>query len=492
MRLLDAADRLVQELELERDYPADFIEWRLTGWRRDDIDPGVVVSGVVLLADLVTLAQRVSRRVPQPADGSGDLMLLPEVAQSLGVSQRTLVRRRRMGLMMRYVVCDDGEHRLACRRSMFEWFERRCPASDTTPSSVSSKTIIEAASKHPGLALSDLARAVAARIPTRSTESVRGVLRRAAARGALVIPRQRRLSAFERRFGVRCWRKGIPTSKIAARLGVSVPSLHRTLAAAKRGRITNILASLPAEEPPLDLGPELLAGEAVRSGLPAWACRFRFLEDDSADIAASGRDLHAMELLRARMRTTDLGSAAGLDRVQTDLLWHTRLLWRQMLTMQTIVLQSVTLWSQVPVTTIPPTLQQRLLMRLIPTLRLAVLGQRHAEADRLQARVHAAIDMELARLPAFGAACDAQSEACDCGIELIHVDPWGDVLPDPRWLQRIERLTDRQQRLMIMRWGVSGDVPYTIEEIAACELGDPRALARTMASARQRLACEGR
>ena len=116
LRLLDAAEQLIREIDLDRGYPVEFVTYRLTAWKSESDGVVETVAGEALLADLVTMIQRVSRRcaLPRIVDGT-PAVLLDEVAAMLGVSRRTLVRMRRRGLAMRYVQCDDGQLRLGCR-----------------------------------------------------------------------------------------------------------------------------------------------------------------------------------------------------------------------------------------------------------------------------------------------------------------------------------------------------------------------------------------
>ncbi|HCA39932.1 MAG TPA: hypothetical protein DEO92_09685, partial [Phycisphaerales bacterium] len=124
LRLLDAAEALIREINLDRAYPVEFVTYRLTAWKPEPNTVVETVAGEALLADLVTMIQRVSRRCALPLDND-ESVLLDGTAKVLGISRRTLVRLRRRGLAMRYVQCSDGHLRLACRMESLEWFRNQ-------------------------------------------------------------------------------------------------------------------------------------------------------------------------------------------------------------------------------------------------------------------------------------------------------------------------------------------------------------------------------
>ena len=487
-RLLDEAERLVRELDLTRAYPSDFIEWRLTHWRRDDPDPGAVVPGEVLLADLVILGQRVSRRCPVSAQGRNDLLMVPEVAAALGISVRTLVRRRRQGIFMRYVICDDGEMRLACTRDVLDWYLEQHPSVEEAKVLGSSAELIAAAHRSGAEGLTKVARDLADEFPGRSIESIRGVLRRAVRRGEVHIQPQRRLGSFERRFAVRAARRGLPPTRIAKHLGITQPSLYRSLASERRRRVGNIHASFEEFAPHPDGGQALLSDPAVSTGLPAWSHAMDFIHADDPSAPPTSIDLMAMALLRHRSMNSDLQTAAGLDRAETDLRWHVRLCWRLMSTLQPMLRQAVTLWANCPAERLPTELQWNLLTRTVPAIRGVVLRASHEDAPRLQSRTHAAVDRVLAGFPVLRQDLEPSDDVVAARLVLAGADPWGDLLPDPIWIPRIDRLPSRQQHLMTLKWGIPNHAPRTATEIAEADGIDVRALARSMSTAQRTVA----
>ena len=69
-RILTAAEQLAGEIERDRVYPEEFIVYRVTGYRPERPAPPVTLVGAALVTDLVTLIQRLSRRLDLPAQSA--------------------------------------------------------------------------------------------------------------------------------------------------------------------------------------------------------------------------------------------------------------------------------------------------------------------------------------------------------------------------------------------------------------------------------------
>jgi hypothetical protein len=496
LRLLDAAESLIREIDLDRGYPVEFVTYRLTAWKPE---PGTVVetvAGEALLADLVTMIQRVSRRCALPL--GKDAVLLDGTAKALGVSRRTLVRLRRRGLAMRYAQCSDGHLRLVCSKESLAWFRTRWPdliggaGGPAAPHSATADILRAARTMQGSATLQAMARTLAATYSDRSPSAIRSVLRRAAARGDIVLPMQSRLSHRDQRLAQRATRRGVPPAQIAAHLRIGVPSLHRALLRLRRQRLAEIHGSLPPPE--VDSGvrdEETLAVPSVLSGLGSWDAIF-LLDSDSADLDSPEAALRAMHVLRRRFGLVAgdapaQPSAGQLDRAETDLRWMTQLRWQLVAHLAPVLRQTVAQWCGRSPVELPSEMQRLVLRRGLETLRVVIVHQPAAEADRLGARARAAIDLCLAGIdpPRRDLALSRLSEMPS--VPMWWAEPWRDLLPDPAWEARLGRVPARHRALSILRWGFGGQRPWTLQEVADLRGCKTSALARAWAAAQRSL-----
>jgi len=499
LRLLDAAETLICEIDLDRAYPVEFVTFRLTAWKPESVDVVEMVAGEALLADLVTMIQRVSRRCPLLlGEGDDDVVLLAGAAAALGVSRRTLVRVRSRGLAMRYVQCPDGHLRLACRRESLEWFQRRwatlhtaAPARSTGTSDTAALVAAARSLPHP-TSLPDMVRALAGNFSDCTPAAIRSALRRAGARGELVLPVQKRLNARQWRLAQRATRRGLSSGKIATRLGVGVPSLHRGLMRLRGQRIAEIHASLPPAAVSQDAGDEeALAPSCVRAGLGEWGARVS-LDTAGTKVVAVDATLLAMHVLRRRFGViaADLPSqpaARMLDRAETDVRWMCQLRWQLLNHLAPVLRRMVEQWCGRPPMELSSDLQRVVLRRGLASLRAMLAHQPAAEADRLEARARAAVDVCLAGMepPRVDLALPRLSEPPS--VSLLSGEPWGDVLPDPNWEAKLAELQPAHRQLASMRWGFGGHRPWTLQEAADSRGCKTSALARAWAAAQRSL-----
>ena len=499
LRLLDAAETLIREIDLDRAYPVEFVTFRLTAWKSESEKLVETVAGEALLADLVTMIQRVSRRCPLKLGAGGDdVVLLDGTAEALGVSRRTLVRLRARGLAMRYVQCPDGHLRLACRRESLEWFRRRWAGlrgsarGGSTPAS-GTAAIVEAARSLPtALSLPATVRTLAGSFPDRSPSSIRSVLRRASARGDLVLPVQGRLDARDLRFAQRATRRGESPARIAARLRVGVPSLHRALMRLRGQRIIEIHASLPSTAVPRAVLDEpALAPASVRAGLGSWDARLSLVAA-GVEVASLEATLLAMHVLRRRFGViaADIPAqpAAGpLDRAETDLRWMCQLRWQLLAHLAPVLPRTVEQWCGRPPGELSSEVQRLVLQQGIEALRTIIVRQPAAEAGRLAARARAAVDGCVAGMDPPRADLALPRLSRTPTVSLMSGEPWREVLPDPIWEHRLTDLQPPHRELASMRWGFGGRRPWTLQEAADARGCKVPALARAWAAAQRSL-----
>ena len=95
------AERLHDELDAARNYPFDFINYRITGYHSESED--AVLVGEAVLPDLRLMIDSLSRSVGMPRRAGGPMVLAAELAATLNVSTKTVERWRRIGLRWRWV-----------------------------------------------------------------------------------------------------------------------------------------------------------------------------------------------------------------------------------------------------------------------------------------------------------------------------------------------------------------------------------------------------
>lgn len=116
---LGRAQRLLGEIEADRDYPYQFVCFRITDYRPESY-PDLLIRGAVLAHDLALFIEALGGTVPaaEPAD---PLVSLDELAARLHVSTRTIRRWRRLGLVGRRVV-RQGKRQVCYQQSVIDRF----------------------------------------------------------------------------------------------------------------------------------------------------------------------------------------------------------------------------------------------------------------------------------------------------------------------------------------------------------------------------------
>ena len=122
---VNRAERLVCLIDPAKSYPFEFICYQITGYRpRGDI--GKVLSGKRVRADLVRLVEEVSGTLKVPFDAVGEeVFSLREATKHFKVSEKTLQRWRRAGLVSRRFVGRDGRLRVGFLKSSLDRFAAR-------------------------------------------------------------------------------------------------------------------------------------------------------------------------------------------------------------------------------------------------------------------------------------------------------------------------------------------------------------------------------
>lgn len=118
---IEAAERLIAELEPKKLYPYEYVCYRITSIR-PETDADVKISGAELRHDLRLLVEDLSDSANLEADAIGEQVLtVDELANQFNVSTKTISRWRELGLVSRRLVF-DGRKRVGFLRSSVDRF----------------------------------------------------------------------------------------------------------------------------------------------------------------------------------------------------------------------------------------------------------------------------------------------------------------------------------------------------------------------------------
>jgi len=119
---VDSAEQLLRLIEPDREYPYEFVLFRLTGFRSPSSEE-VMISGKALAHDLRQLMLDVCDSFELSAALYDEPVLdTAQLARRMHVSSKTIQRWRRRGLPTRRLVFADGKRRLGFPESTVRWF----------------------------------------------------------------------------------------------------------------------------------------------------------------------------------------------------------------------------------------------------------------------------------------------------------------------------------------------------------------------------------
>ena len=120
---LDAAEKLFAIIEPDKEYPFNFVCFKITGYHRKGPTEQQLIKGDELLEDLQIFISKLSGRIALPAGAqSQKVYSVEELAAKLDVSTKTVNRWRKRGLITRKFVFDDGGKRFGFLQSAVDKF----------------------------------------------------------------------------------------------------------------------------------------------------------------------------------------------------------------------------------------------------------------------------------------------------------------------------------------------------------------------------------
>ena len=342
------AERLHDEIDVDRNYPLHFVTFRITGYRSESDDATLV--GAALRADLRLLIDMLSRSVGMPRSAHEPLLSPAELAVELSVSTKTVGRWRRAGLRWRWVAPAAGGRpvlvftRSAVDRFLSEQPRRVARAARFSKLSARQRADLldgaRALAIEPGMTPFRAARRLAG-TSGRAIETIRQLLEqhdREAAADPIFDRPNRPLDSRAKRVIERAARRGIPAGRIAARFHRAPSTIHRIVRARRGERLRRLRIAYIAS-PTFDrddaeqvlLGPEPAGGAGPRppgldAALAALPAPLRHLYDRPCLASRTLRHLLVrMNFLkyRAAARRDALDryqpAVAMMDRIEADL-----------------------------------------------------------------------------------------------------------------------------------------------------------------------------
>jgi hypothetical protein len=330
---IQAAEDLLVDIEEETIYPLDYIVYRITKYRGDEIEQPML-AGNALTGDLVSLIAIVSRTLDIDAEG---MLTVADAATKLRVSPRTISRLRKDGLVFYWVVEPDKRRRLGCTDEMLQSFMKRKKERLTSASRFSrlsaeeKRWIVDAALQYRGFgrSLNDVAVELSKKTG-RGQETIRELLHGDEQAHAL-LHHPPPLSKHDAKVVERARRMGVSWEKITSKYKRSRDALRKAVARQRATRLKqlevlhielDVFQRNDAQEVilgspiVLNVPPPLLTIDPLTFG------RYSIAQSTSEEIAI----VSAMHLLRKRANShiKTLGyspKVSSVNQIENDLYW---------------------------------------------------------------------------------------------------------------------------------------------------------------------------
>ncbi|MHC4570901.1 MAG: sigma factor-like helix-turn-helix DNA-binding protein [Planctomycetota bacterium] len=120
---LDSAEKLLAIVDKDKEYPFEFVFFRITGFQSKGLSELQPIKGDVLAEDLRIFISKLSSQVAQPVtEQDQKVYTIEELAEVLEVSTKTIDRWRKRGLIARKFIFDNGKKRLGFLQSAVDKF----------------------------------------------------------------------------------------------------------------------------------------------------------------------------------------------------------------------------------------------------------------------------------------------------------------------------------------------------------------------------------
>jgi len=125
---LDAAEKLFAIIEPDKEYPFDFVHFKITGFHPKGAAEQQLIKGDQLLEDLRIFISKLSGKLALPVTNQKEkVYTIEELAAAFDVSTKTIYRWRKQGLIARKYIFDDGQRRFGFLQTTVDKFAKKNP-----------------------------------------------------------------------------------------------------------------------------------------------------------------------------------------------------------------------------------------------------------------------------------------------------------------------------------------------------------------------------
>lgn len=125
---LDSAEELLRIIDAEKEYPFEFVCYRITGFKGSGLAELEPIKGDELIDDMRLFITKLSGQIADyAAEQKEEVYTTEGLADRLGVSTKTIDRWRRRGLAARKFIFDGGKKRIGFTASAVDKFLGRNP-----------------------------------------------------------------------------------------------------------------------------------------------------------------------------------------------------------------------------------------------------------------------------------------------------------------------------------------------------------------------------
>lgn len=126
---LEAAEELLTIIDKDKEYPFEFVCFRITGFHlTTPSDTDEIIKGDVLIGDLRIFISNLSNWLARPASEQGQkVYTVMDIAKRFGISKKTVYRWRDRGLKAKKFIFDDGKKHFGFLQSTIDEFLKENP-----------------------------------------------------------------------------------------------------------------------------------------------------------------------------------------------------------------------------------------------------------------------------------------------------------------------------------------------------------------------------
>ena len=511
LRAADRAEALVATLDPAATMPAEWVVFKITGYRpeRWPEDPELSqASGAAIRGGLSALVEFLCHQAAwteAEARAAGGIAR-SDLARSWGVSEKTLDRLRGEGLISRRATREDGKVVLILMPTTIAWgkaeFASRLASTGRTQRLTETQRarlirIAERYRRWHGCSLNQTAKVIAAR-EQRSLEGIRQLLRgeesrRSASGQPAIFSERPPLDARAGRWMERAWRRGAEPGAMAERARCSRAGVQRAINLCRYARLIGVATravNSSAQSKPAELRSLELRGALTRStfGQPGATDLARLIELSRVRVVIGPKDERALvtqyvalrEAADAWARSTPQANpqSEALDQAETALRWAARVKAELIRPLLTLAVETVETVIEAPIETLGAQEAASLL-----TIQIAVVGEavdhadgsgtgRLAGAAALGLSTAAARWVKLHPRPKKAAGVPRAVRTLPAGVLIRdwtrQVAAWQEWLePDARLPGVLGQMPKESATLLKLRYGWSGERPLTQTEVAA-------------------------